>query len=243
MTVTPLLNDMELVAYVDGRLPVERISAITQAAKSDAGLAARIGELAAGSPDLGGLWDDMLQAAPVGLMPPPAAAVHAPISRRAWIYGVGGIALGFVAGFGVWRLPPRSGADWEAVVAEYHSLYAPITVAGLTPSAATQLAELAAVERASGLPVVLPSLPDLTYRRAQMLELKGRPIVHIVLTTADVVPIAYCLTPDTKGARGFEYRQIGDLGLVSWATGEAASLLVARLPEGQLLALAKALAA
>lgn len=248
MSVTPMLNDADLVAYVDGRLPAGRMGFITSAAKTDAVLAARIAVLAAGSPDLSGLWGDMLGSVPASLMPAglkpePPIAMGAEISRRAWLSGLGGAAFGFAAGLGVWRIyvPPQ--ADWQTAVADYHALYGAATVRGLNPSAASRAAEVAAVEAATGLRVPPLDLDGLTYRRAQMLDLRGRPIVHIVLTTADVVPVAFCLTADAGPVRQTSYRQAEDMGLVTWADGAAAYCLVARLPQGQLLELAEGLTA
>lgn len=243
MNVTPMMNDAELVAYVDGRLSAERTRAIAGAAKVDAALAARIGELAAGSPDFSGLWGDMLVSVPNWLLPPTQGVAAPQVSRRAWLSGLGGAAFGFVAGLGAWRIYTPPQADWETAVADYHALYGASTVRGLTPTPAARLAEIAAVETASGL--ALPSLEvaGLTYRRAQMLDLRGRPIVHVVLTTADVVPIAFCLTPDSGPVRQPSNRLADDMGLVTWANGTAACCLVARLPEQALLDLAGRLSA
>jgi hypothetical protein len=206
-------------------------------------LTVMLDELAAGSPDLSGLWVDMMRSVPDGLMPEPPDAAGMQINRRAWLSGLGGLALGFAGGFAAWRLAAPRNAGWETAVTEYHALYAPATVAGLRPTAAAQQSELAAVRAASGLTVPLPPLAGISFRRAQMLALDGRPIVHIVLTTADVVPIAYCVTADAGAARSISYRQAAGMGLVTWADGAAAFLLVARLPEDQLLAMARALSA
>jgi anti-sigma factor RsiW len=246
MSVTPMLNDAELVAYVDGRLSPERMGLITVAAKTDAAMAARIGELAAGSPDLSALWGDMLGSVPAGLMPEPLVASLAQTNRRALLSGLGGTAFGLVLGLGGWKLlvgAGDAGVDWETAVADYHALYGASTVRGLNPSAAAREIEVAAVEAESGLVVPSLDLPGLTYRRAQMLDLRGRPIVHVVMTTADVVPIAFCLTADGGPVRQPRYRPAGDMGLVTWADGVAAYCLVARLPEDALLALAEKLSA
>ena len=243
MNIASLHSDAEIVAFVDGRLPDDKLRAIAAAVSLDPALAARIAELSAGSPDLRGLWEDMLLSAPPGLMPDTQVAPMRQVNRRAWLAGVGGAAFGFLAGFGALRYWTPLQDDWETAVADYHMLYGASTVRGLDPSDQARSMELAGVEAATGF--MLPSLAidGLTYRRAQMLDLRGRPIVHIVLTTADVVPVAFCMTADTGLTRKPNYRLVGDMGLVTWANGVSAACLVARLPETQLLDLAAKLSA
>ncbi len=243
MSIASLQSDADLVAFVDGRLSADKTRAIATAAKSDVALSARIGELAAGSPDMGALWGDMLASAPSGMMTDLPVAPLPQVSRRAWLSGIGGLALGFVAGFGALRSWTPIQGDWETAVADYHMLYGAATVRGLDPSDQARAAELAAVEVATGLKLPSLAIDGLTYRRAQMLDLRGRAIVHIVLTTADVVPIAFCLTADTGPIRQPSFRQVADMGLVTWANGTSAACLVARLSASDLLKLADALAA
>ena len=251
MNVTPILTDADLVAYVDGRLSADLTREVAAATKTDAALAARVAELTAGSPDFSGLWDDMLGAVPAGLMPAglmPEAAVTevARPDRRVLLAGLGGSLAGLVLGFGGWKLLGNQGSTgqpWEVAVASYHALYGVATVQGLHPSDAERRKELLAVEAASGLVLPPMQLAGLTYRRAQMLEQRGRGIVHIVLTTTEAVPIAFCLTADGGPVRRASYEAVGDMGLVTWADGTVAFCLAARLREARMLEIAESLSA
>jgi anti-sigma factor RsiW len=241
----PSASDADLVAFVDNRLPPARREAIVALAQQDTGVAARIATLTDGSPALGDAFASLLGGLPVGLDEKVRSMAAEPVaapSRR--LFGVGVAAASFVLGaVAGGLLMRRRGAaeDWREAVAQYHALYGLATTAGLEPAAADVARQLAVVSEALGHPLAgIDGLaPDLAFKRAQVLEFEGAPLIQIVYENADRTPVAFCLKRSRETARPITDDTHKGLALASWTRRGVDELVVAKLPPEQIKTLAR----
>lgn len=250
------VTDADLVAFVDNRLSPDRREAIVSLALQDSAIASRIAVLTDGTPVLGEAFRPLLSGMPPELEERlrkkaqemetlPESAVTLP-SRRWLTIGfatAASFAIGGVAGGLLMQRRSTSG-DWREAVAQYHALYGMATTAGLNPSPDDISQQLASVSQALGrpLPRVAETLVGLSFKRAQVLEFEGAPLIQIVFETADKIPVAFCLkrSRDTVRSPSVEVQQ--GLSLASWTRDGVDELIVARLPQPQIMGFAQRLA-
>jgi anti-sigma factor RsiW len=250
------VTDADLVAFVDNRLPPERREAIVSLARQDSAIASRIAVLTDGTPVLGEAFRPLLSDMPPQLeerlrrkaegmetLPEPTTA-HP--SRRWFSLGLAtaaSFAIGGVAG-GLLMQRRSASSDWREAVAQYHALYGMATTAGLNPSPDDISQQLAIVSQALGrpLPRVTETLAGLNFKRAQVLEFEGAPLIQIVFETADRTPVAFCLKRSSDTMRSPSVEIQHGLALASWTRDGVDELIVARLPQQQIMGLAQRLA-
>ncbi len=250
------VTDADLVAFVDNRLPPERREAIVSLARQDSAIASRIAVLTDGTPVLGEAFRPLLTTVPRGLekqlrekarglnaLPEPVAANP---SRRWFTMGLAtaaSFAIGGVAG-GLLMQPRSPSGDWREAVAQYHALYGMATTAGLNPSPDDISQQLTAVSQALGrpLPGIADTLAGLNFKRAQVLEFEGAPLIQIVFETADKIPVAFCLKRSRDTLRSPSVEMQHGLALASWTRDGVDELIVAKLPQQQIMDLAQRLA-
>jgi anti-sigma factor RsiW len=132
-------------------------------------------------------------------------------------------------------------SNWRDAVAQYHALYGTATTAGLNPQTDEISQQLALVSRALGVSLagVDSTVPGLSFKRAQVLDFEGAPLIQIVFETADKVPVAFCLKRSRDAARPASFDPQHGLALASWIRNGIDELVVARLPQEQILDLAR----
>jgi anti-sigma factor RsiW len=258
MTRTPpasFPDDELLVAFVDGRLDAARHATVEQRLSDDVLLRNRVDLLRAGSPDLKDAFRPMLNDVPAGLErslrsklePSAQQADEFQPSRRKFALGLlfAGVSSGALGYFGG-RNQHSAGlalADWRKDVASYHTFYGPDTIRRLTPSLQEIDRELEIVSQAIGrqLRGIDQVLAGYAYKRAQILTFGGAPLIQIVFATPDDVAIAFCMKRSTVSQATPVMSRFHDLPLASWTRDGLDELVVAGLPEKELLAIAKAL--
>ena len=250
------VTDADLVAFVDNRLSPERREAIVSLARQNPAIASRIAVLTDGTPVLGEAFKPLLSGMPPELeqrlrqraweqdmVPEPTGTRP---TRRWFTMGLAtaaSFAIGAVAG-GL-LMQRRSGSDdWREAVAQYHALYGMATTAGLNPSPDDINQQMAIVGQALGrpLPRIAETLPDLNFKRAQVLEFEGAPLIQIVFETADRIPVAFCLKRSRDMVKSPSLETQNGLALASWTRDGVDELVVARLPQQQIKDLAQRLA-
>jgi anti-sigma factor RsiW len=250
------VTDAELVAFVDNRLSPERREAIVSLARQDSAIASRIAVLTDGTPMLGEAFRPLLTGMPPELeerlrqktREPDALweSTAARPTRRWFTMGIATAAsfvIGGLAG-GLFMQRRSASSDWREAVAQYHALYGMATTAGLNPSPEDISQQLSAVSQALGrpLPRIAETLASLNFKRAQVLEFEGAPLIQIVFETADKVPVAFCLKRSRDTVRPPSVGMQQGLALASWTRDGVDELIVARLPPPQILELAQRLA-
>jgi anti-sigma factor RsiW len=248
-----LVTDADLVAFVDNRLSPDRREAIVSLARQDSTIASRIAVLTDGTPVLGEAFRPLLADMPPQLeerLRKKAQEMNTPpepvVTRRLFTIGLAtaaSFAIGGVAGGLLMQYRNTSG-DWREAVAQYHALYGMATTAGLNPSPDDISQQLAIVSQVLGRPLlrVGETLAGLNFKRAQVLEFEGAPLIQIVFETADKIPLAFCLkrSRDTLRSPSVDMQQ--GLALASWTRDGVDELIVARLPQQQIMDLAQRLA-
>lgn len=246
-------DDEDLVAFVDNRLAPARRTEIEQLMRKDFALQERIALLAAGTPALKDAFRPML-----GDMPPhleqsirSTLDVHADndqrLSRRTFGLGLGlatlsGGILGYLAGQSG-KSSDTASLDWRREVASYHAFYGKDTIRRLKPSQAETDQELEIVSDAIGrqLKGIDRVLSGYIYKRAQILSFDKAPLIQIVFATPDDIAIAFCMKRSPASQTAPTMSRFYDLPLASWTRDGLDELVVAGLPEKDILAMAKVL--
>ena len=218
-------DDAVLTAWLDGELPAEDRAAVDARLAADADLRARLELLRQGARPFGPAYEALLAAAPaerLDAMLADAAKRHGgrddrgsrPMSRRwlavaaALVVFAGGALAGYVASIVMTPAPEYPG--WRQVVADYHSLISPETIAVISEGPEALSAELLAIGDRMALDLAPErlALPHAYLKRAQLYDYAGLPLVQLVYQSPESGPFALCIIangrPDTE--MGFEER-------------------------------------
>ena len=217
-------DDALLTAWLDGQLPAEERATLDRRLAAEPGLRARLDMLRAGERDFEAAYAALLAAAPAERLKAMLAAKRSggrnnrgasgPMSRR-WLavaaalvlFAGGGIA-GYVASGALTPQPEYPG--WRQVVADYHALLSPETIAVISEDPEALSAELLAIGDKMTLDLAPErlALPHAYLKRAQLYDYAGLPLVQLVYLSPESGPFALCIIangrPDTE--RGFEQR-------------------------------------
>jgi hypothetical protein len=187
---------------------------------------------------------------------------HSARSWRRMRSAVGGAFL-FLAGLGTgWFIPTLSQLakgersresssiervsqddNWRQVVSEYLSLYTTETLASIPDNAAVREQELSSVGAKTGLTLALQkiALPELSFKRAQLLQYEGKRLGQIAYLDPESGPIALCFIasdlPDSK----LQMEQRQGFNVVYWSRGRYSFMLIGRTPARRLQKLASEL--
>lgn len=207
MTSTVPIKDEDLVAYLDGALEDGRRTEIEAALAQDATLGRRLAALDIDKEALRAAFEAVAATAPTERLHKhldwQAARLRWRRARSPWVNiaaaVVLGVALGYVVGFSTADDAPKS---WQSAIADYQALYTNATLASIPDNVEMKRREIALVSMRIGLPLTLEALqvPGLEFKRAQILEFKGRPLAQFAFLDQSGRPIAFCVihsdTPD-----------------------------------------------
>ncbi|WP_299850682.1 hypothetical protein [uncultured Roseovarius sp.] len=231
MTDRNVFSDQDLSCYLDGETSGPMSEAIDRALATDPALRQRLAELKAGEEAFAAAMVAAAQAAPA--MPEIAQSLPVPANRplRA---GLAGVAVGAVAAIGLaWNLWQTPEADWHDVVANYQSLYVTETLAQVDLSPAAQKADLDRLSKGLGIDLtVLPQVAGLSFKRAQQLGYRGKPLAQLTFLTADGGPVALCIIETgSETSDAINAAVLSGLDTYSWTDNGFGVLLVG--PKGQ----------
>ncbi|MBZ6076960.1 anti-sigma factor family protein [Microvirga puerhi] len=248
-------SDEDLVAYLDGELSSDARFRIARAVAEDHELQRRLILLSGGqrpfrdafAPLLAQAPEDKLKAMLDGLpgpVTPEEAAQPTRHSSNRWKALAAGLAL-FLAGAGAGWMgssivrpaleQPKVATesdddDWRQSVAAYISLYTSETLASIPDDARAQELEIASVRAKTGLalsPQKL-ALPDLTLKRAQVLEYDQKPLGQIAYLDPESGPLALCIiTGGGPDADKSTEQRLG-LNVVYWTKAGRSFMLIGR---------------
>lgn len=200
MTERQTFTDEQLVAYLDGEVEFTPADEITAALAHDAELAERLAALDFDKGALQSGFDAML-----GDQKPPALPVSPVAANNNWLMAgsmAASILIAAFVGYGAGNFLNQPAAPgWKAYVASYQSLYSADTLRHVNSSPEVQTAELERVSAAIGKSIDLAALQqnsDLTYKRAQVLTFKGKPLVQLAFLTKSGEPVALCILRSSK---------------------------------------------
>lgn len=220
MTQETFYTDEELVAFLDGETEFAPVDDIAAALKADPVLARRVEALRM---DTGvvkqsfaslSVPDRSMSKLNAALSAPVAANSNAPTDRPAQSWGsiAAAAVLALAVGFGAGRFFPEQSIPantqvakapgWKAYVASYQSLYASETLASVDLTENEKAAELTRVAAAIGKSLStddLTTVDGVDYKRAQILNFKGKPLIQLAFLSRDGAPLALCIVKTDKG--------------------------------------------
>lgn len=234
--MTPL-DETTLLAYVDGQLAPDEMRRVEAALQTDPSARAMVDKLRQTPGNLRDVFDRALNRP----LPPTLATdiLRHPLGRRAILrirltnaVVVATLLFGLGLWIGAWLDTTGRSAvaaePWVVAVAEYQALYGRATVNQGDANGAALHDTAARLTQGFGQAVAIPDLRahGLAFKRGQLLEFAGQPLVQLVYLPERGKPIAYCLlgthqpdlAPATGNAKGLHY--------VHWRTGGVAYLLI-----------------
>ncbi|MBO9472783.1 hypothetical protein J7413_04465 [Shimia sp. R10_1] len=238
-------SDEELVAYLDGETELVPMAQIEAAVQEDPALAKRLEALRFDVTALQESFEllqpsrDVLGALPVRGRAP-AKRPMAAVAMAACV----ALAVGF--GLGNWTSgPERSG--WVGYVAAYQALYTHATLDHIQQTPEQLQNELARVSAAVGKDIELAqltALPDVEYKRGQVLSFQGRPLIQLAFATPSGVPMALCIMRREEAAVSEEAlatMRLEGLSSAVWSDGAYDYVLIGGTEDGLVRRLGQAL--
>jgi anti-sigma factor RsiW len=225
-------TDEQLTAYLDGEATVELCDQIETALETDDALGMQLAALDIPVAEIAQAYDALLLQAPPMLPPPTPMQRPSRLSVGIWgmvgLFGTGiaaGLATAMITGVGA---PPPPQPGWKAVVASYQSLYSSDTLADDDSSPTEMQAQLAQVSQLVGADLTkLPQVDGLTFKRAQVLGFKGKPLVQLAFVRSDGTPVALCIIKaKTKDSKPINSEELSGMAAASWNSDGLAYLLI-----------------
>jgi anti-sigma factor RsiW len=254
-----VIDDRDLLAYVDGQLARARRAEIAAAIASYADVAGRVNALRASAlPYAAAFEAQVLAPVPRELSDRIAALVSADSRRRqrgrsAWPK----LATAFAAGVlccaialkllstGVTGFPATARVEpWIQAVADYQQLYSRATVTHVTADPQLSARVISDLRSADDMRVVVPDLraAGLSFRRVQRLSFREQPVVQMVYLPEQGEPVALCVTRDARPDEKPRGQQIGELSTVAWRHGKLGYVLLGKAPAQALMDLGSRIA-
>ncbi|MCJ8308086.1 MAG: hypothetical protein MJH08_03385 [Hyphomicrobiales bacterium] len=237
MTERQTFTDEELVAYLDGEVEFTPADAITAALANDPALAQRLADLDVNKDALRSGFDLMLDENQSPVLPQSlhsAMATPPKAANNNWLMAgsmAASILVALFVGYGAGNfLNQPEAPGWKAYVASYQSLYSADTLRHVNASPEAQTTELERVAAAIGKSIDLAALqqnPDLTYKRAQVLSFKGKPLVQLAFLTKSGEPVALCILKSSKpDSAEMSQANLEGMSSASWNKDGYAYLLI-----------------
>ncbi|MEB0045263.1 MULTISPECIES: transcriptional regulator [unclassified Pseudomonas] len=235
-------SDEQLVAYLDDQLDNEQRTLIDAAVSDDPMLGLRLQWLNRSSLPFQPAYDALGQQAPVDrlqamldTLPSPARPA---LNRRWFVAAAAALVVSSVVADRVflgWQLSQQK-ITWRRRVADYMSLYVPQTLEHLPSDEAAQRAQLHTVSTPLHLkltPAQL-ALPNITLKRAQLLEYDGVPIAQITYLDPTHGPMALCITLSNSGSQPSAHERLHGMNVVFWADIDHAWMVIGHTPTAEL---------
>ncbi|MEE9352502.1 MAG: hypothetical protein V3U78_09590 [Thiotrichaceae bacterium] len=164
-------------------------------------------------------------------------------SQTAWFWPAAlaaSLVLGLVLGTFIPTQAVKNEQDWIMQVANYQLLYVRDTVkpSQLTQAQITALKQRLETKLAS--PLIIPDLTQqqLQFKRGQVLDVNGSPLIQLAYLPASGNPVALCIThnqdPDTLPKVG----QAHGMPLVHWSQNGLSYVIIGDMDAGELKAAA-----
>jgi len=197
MSTQQTFSDEELTAYLDGEHDHSRTDIINKALSSDPHLRDRLEQLSINKKAIRDAFDSLLaEAPPLSSVIKNSTKIN--FSLPKYIMGIAAmITLSVTIGWqSHQQFNNQPNNDWKTYVAAYQALYTRNTLAHINNPTRIQQAELQRVSVTLGKELILgkiKDLPQLHYKRAQILAYKGQPLVQLAFLSSMDTPIALCI--------------------------------------------------
>ena len=253
------IDDTDLLAYADGRLPQARRGEVERAVATSPHLAARLSAMRASAlPYARAFEAQVLPPLPRELSQRIGDLLGADARRgRRRASSWPRIAAAFAAGalccaIALQLLSPAATpqaasaqvSPWIKAVADYQQLYSRATLASVTEDPAVSTRVVNDLRVQDRIAVVVPDLRSLalTFKRVQRLSFHDRPVVQMVYLPEHGEPIALCVTPDAGPDEIPHAQQVGELNSVTWRRDKLGYVVLGKGPAPALLDLGRRIA-
>lgn len=246
--------DIELTGYLDAELSDTERQALEARLDGDPDLRARLDLLAAARPTTEA-FDILLNAAPRERLAAildtavtqssraPARGRFIPAAVAALILLAVGVAVGF--GLARFALPgtteiAHQPPGWRAAVADYMALYTDESLDAMPDDPAQRQMELANVGAKLDLDLTPANveLPDLTLKRASLLEFRNLPLAQITYRSQSG-PVALCIIANGKPDAPLALEERDGWGVAFWTVGGLGYMVIGKVPAEELRTLAE----
>ncbi len=145
------------------------------------------------------------------------------------------------------ELPQISGdpaeRGWRATVAYYQTLFVKETLAQASDNAEVQAANLRAALANVGLDLSIGkvSVDPLEFKRAEVLNFKGKPLVQVAYLFNGVTPVSFCIVAGKKPAFDVKAERREGLNIAHWRSSEYGFMVIGDVPQEELNRIARKL--
>lgn len=258
-TNNALPSDEELVAFLDGELPLENRRRVNGVLASSAEARRRLESLRNGDRPFREAFDLLAHEAPMDRLsamlrradsdvrPDSKAAAPAPATdNRAGMAAAAAILLALAGGFAGGMLfrptdasvpAPQAAAEpaprgWRQAVADYQSLF---TTDSLTPyQGGDSGLELASAKVGLPLEKLAGDTGDLNFRRVQVLNFNGKPLAQFAYLSADGTPVSLCIIRSGNKSAPADFETRNQLGIVHWIANGFGYMVIGDMPRERL---------
>lgn len=132
---------------------------------------------------------------------------------------------------------------WRATVAYYQTLFVKETLAQASGNAQAQAANLRAALAHVGLDLSVGkvSVSPLQFKRAEVLNFKGKPLVQMAYLFNGDIPVSFCIIRSGKPAHGVMAERREDLNIAHWRSEEFGFMVIGDVPQKDLNRIAQKL--
>ena len=136
---------------------------------------------------------------------------------------------------------PAKIPGWRQSVANYVSLYTSETINRVGASLESQHQNLVLLSQDVGLSLSSENLAvdELSYKRGQILDLRGKPLVQLAYLYQNKTPVAFCIIKSTKGKKTMQFEQRNGMQIAHWSSESHGFMVIGDVPEEELAKLAK----
>lgn len=169
-------------------------------------------------------------------------------SREPWggwrkLAAAGAFLAIFATGFTASRFVPMPGEQtqlakapvvrgWRAAVAEYQSLFVKETLVNASEDPQAQSANLRSALSHVGLDlsVAKVSVEPMQFKRAEVLNFKGKPLVQMAYLLNGDAPVSFCIIKGNKPAHGMKSEQREGLNIIHWRSKDFGFMIIGDVP-------------
>jgi anti-sigma factor RsiW len=132
---------------------------------------------------------------------------------------------------------------WRAAVAEYQTLFVKQTLvhAGEDVQAQSENLRSALVHLGMDLSVEKVSVDPLDFKRAEVLNFKGKPLVQMAYLMHGDTPVSFCIIKGRKPVHGLKSERREGLNIVHWRSKEYGFMVIGDVPDKELGEIARKL--
>ena len=246
----PEFSDEEITAFLDGELDIDRSQILGEALESDAELQRRVEELTVDTALIKAAFEkvtpDRNSDDVVASLSTATAAANTNLPGKQRGFSIAQLAacalialgIGYVAGNFLNTPPPAQQQaeqrGWKAYVAAYQALYSAETLASVDFDLTAQQRQLRAVNERVGTNITiadLSSVEGLTFKRAQTLSFKGKPLIQLAFVTDEGQPVALCIIAKPGvGNASMAETELEGMKAASWIKDGFDFLLIGNAP-------------